>query len=197
MSITHSTNLRAGVSYFSFTTTQTADDVPYKVNIRLQSEQVGVDWYPFHNKFHLSPGILFGSANRVFGSTIIPAGVQFTLNGVNYFSSAAEPVQASGSVVFQRTSPTLTAGWGNWIRHEGQGHWTFPFEAGVAFANDPKTTLNFSGEVCFDAATQHCENIATSPDVQVNIAAAHKKLQDDADWVRFYPIIAGGIVYRF
>jgi hypothetical protein len=197
VSITHSVNLRAGASYFSLSTTQTADDIPFTVNIRFQSEQVGADWYPFHNNFHVSPGILFGSTNRVFGSTTIPSGEQFTLNNVNYYSSAANPVQASGSVVFSRTAPTLTVGWGNWIRHENMGHWTFPFEMGVAFERDPKTTLNFAGEVCFNSATLNCENIADSPDVQANIAVAHKKLQDDADWLRFYPIIAGGIVYRF
>jgi hypothetical protein len=56
--------------------------------------------------------------------------------------------------------------------------------------------LNFSGEVC-TGGQQNCQNIATDPSVQANIQVERKRLQNDANWLRFYPIIAGGIVYRF
>jgi hypothetical protein len=197
VSLAPTLNLRAGASYFSFTMSRTESNIPYTANVRLQSEQVNLDWYPFHNGFHLSPGVLFGNSNRVFGNATVPAGNSFTLNGVNYYSGSADPIQASGSVEFRHTSPTLTIGRGNWIRHEGQRHWVFPFEAGVAFTGDPKTALNYSGEVCIDAGQVHCQNIATDASVQANVTAERTKLQNDANWARFYPIIAGGIVYRF
>lgn len=200
-SLTNSLNLRVGASYFSFTMNRTQDGIPYRANVRLASEQAQVDWYPFHGKFHVSPGILFGNSNRVFGDATVPAGKSFTLNGVTYYSGAADPIQASGFVRFARTSPTLTVGWGNWIRHPeqgwGRGHWTFPFEAGVAFSGDPKTALDFSGVVCTDPGQRFCQNIATDQPVQQNVNAARRKLQNDANWARFYPIIAGGVVYRF
>lgn len=197
VSLTRSLNLRAGASYFSFTTSRTESNIPYTANVRLQSEQVNLDWHPFHNSFHLSPGVLFGNSNRVFGNATVPAGNSFTLNGVNYYSGSADPIQASGLVEFRHTSPTLTIGRGNWIRHERQRHWTFPFEAGVAFTGDPKTALNYSGQVCTNAGQVNCQNIATDASVQTNVAAERTKLQNDANWARFYPIIAGGIVYRF
>ena len=196
-SIAPSLNLRAGASYFSLSMSRTQDDIPYTANVVLQSEQVMVDWYPFHNNFHLSPGVLFASSNRAFGSASIAAGNSFTLNGTTYYSGAADPVQASGYVRFRRTAPTLTMGWGNWIRRESQGHWTFPFEFGVAFEGDPATALNFTGQVCTGYPQLDCSDIASNPEVQANIAAEQKKLQNDADWARFYPILAGGIVYRF
>lgn len=201
VSLTDSLNLRAGASYFSFSTSRTASSIPYTANVRLSSGQAQLDWYPFHGKFHVSPGVLFGNSNRIFGDAKVPAGNSFTLNGVTYYSGATNPIQASGFVRFARTSPTLTVGWGNWIRHPderwGRGHWTFPFEAGVAFSGNPKTALDYSGVVCTDAHQQFCENIAADQPVQQNVDAERRKLQDDANWARFYPIIAGGVVYRF
>jgi hypothetical protein len=201
VSLSRSVNLRAGASYFSFTTTRTVSNIPFTANVRLQSEQAVIDWYPFYGGFHVSPGILFGSSNRAFGGATVPAGNSFTLNNVTYYSGSADPVQASGAVDFRHTAPMLTVGWGNWIRHPGDrrehSHLTFPFEAGVAFTGDPKTELNYTGVVCSSASQQYCSNIATDPPVQVNIRAERTKLQNDANWLRFYPIIAGGIVYRF
>lgn len=201
VSIIGSLNLRAGVSYFSYSSTQSASGIPFQINVRYQSEQGVLDWYPFHGNFHISPGVLFGSSNRAFGAGDVPAGDSFNLNGVTYFSGSAAPVEASGSVYFAHTAPLLTAGWGNWVRvPERQGsqrHLTFPFEFGVAFVGDPKTALNFSGVVCTGAGQQNCQNIATDPSVQANIQVERKRLQNDANWLRLYPIIAGGIVYRF
>lgn len=201
VSLTNSLNLRAGASYFSFSLSRSSGDIPYTANVRLMSEQAQLDWYPFHGKFHISPGALFGNSNRAYGSATVPAGNSFTLNNVTYYSGAANPIQASGFVRFARTSPTLTVGWGNWVRHPeqrwGRGHWTFPFEAGVAFNGDPKTALNYSGTVCTDPSQHFCQNIATDSSVQANVDAQRKKLQNDANWLRVYPIIAGGVVYRF
>jgi len=198
VSLTHSLNLRAGGSFFSYSLTRTVSGIPFTANVVLQSEQASVDWYPFHHSsFHLSPGVLFGSSNRAYGSASIPAGESFTLNGVTYYSSAAVPVQASGYVRFAHTAPTFTAGWGNWVRGENTRHWVFPFELGFAYVGDPQTALNFTGVACTDPAQHDCQNISDDPSIQANIEVERKKLQDDADWLRFYPIIAGGIVYRF
>ncbi|MGC2161038.1 MAG: hypothetical protein WA634_03930 [Silvibacterium sp.] len=198
VSLTRSLNLRAGGSYFSFGINRSVGSVPFSANVVLQSEQANVDWYPFHrSSFHLSPGVLFGSSNRAYGSASIAAGNSFTLNNVNYYSGSAGPVQASGAVRFERTAPTFTVGWGDWVRGEHKRHWAFPFEVGFAYTGNPQTVLNFSGVVCTDAGQHYCQNIADDPSVQSNIAVERKRLQNDANWLSFYPIIAGGIVYRF
>lgn len=201
VSLTSNINFRAGASYFSYSTARNKDNIPYTANVRLQSEQAVVDWYPFHGTFHITPGVQFGNHDRVFGGAEVTAGNSFTINGVNYYSSSSSPVQVSGLVAFRRTSPMVTVGWGNWIRHfgerRGDRHFIFPFEVGVVFNGDPVTALNYSGVVCTDAGQTNCMNIAADPEVQKNIQAERVKLQNDADWARFYPVIAGGIVYRF
>lgn len=196
-SLTPRMNLRVGGSFFSFTTNRTVSSVPFTANVRMQSEEAQVDLYPFHGGFHLSPGVMFASSNRVYGSALIPAGNTITLNDVTYYSGASDPIHASGSVRFRRTAPMLTVGWGNWVRHGRERHFAFPFEAGVVFSGDPQTALDFSGVACTDAGQHFCRDISTDPSVQSNIDAERKKLQNGANWLRFYPVIAGGIVYRF
>jgi hypothetical protein len=201
VALTSSVNLRAGASYFSYTTTQTVSSVPFDVNVRLQSEQAMLDWYPFSGNFHISPGVLFGSSNRAYGGATITAGQSVTLNHVTYYSGSADPVKASGSLEFAHTAPTLTAGWGDWVRsmerRGGQRHLMFPFEVGVAFVGTPATTLNFAGVVCTNASQTSCNNIASYAPVLANIQVERTKLQNDANWLRCYPIISGGVVYRF
>lgn len=201
VALTSSVNLRAGASYFSYSTTQSISSVPFDVNVRLQSEQAMLDWYPFRGNFHLSPGVMFGSSNRAYGGATITAGQSVRLNNVVYYSGSADPVKASGSLEFAHTAPTITAGWGDWVRSMerpgGQRHLMFPFEAGVAFVGTPATTLNFAGVVCTNASQTDCNNIATYAPVQANIQVERTKLQNDANWLRCYPIISGGVVYRF
>lgn len=196
-SLTRSLNLRAGASYFSFGITRSVSNIPFSANVKLQSEQASVDWYPFHSSFHLSPGVMFGSSNRAYGNASITAGNSFTLNNVTYYSAASSPVKATGAVMFAHTAPMFTVGWGNWVRGESQRHFAFPFEMGFAYEGSPMTALNFTGVACTDAGQSNCENISADPSILANIAVEQKKLQDDADWLRFYPIVAGGVVYRF
>lgn len=190
-------NLRVGASFFSFSTTRQAGTIPFTATIRFQSEEVQVDWYPFHGNFHISPGVMFGNSSRVYGSALIPAGHSFSLNGVNYYSGAADPVHASGFVRFGHTAPMVTVGWGRWVRREREGHWTFPFEMGAVFWGNPKTRMDFSGVVCTDPGQLFCHNIETDPSTQANVDAERDKLQKGANWLKIYPVIAGGIVYRF
>lgn len=192
-----SVNLRTGVSYFSYNTNQTEDDIPFTANLRLQAERVSVDWYLWRS-LHVSPGFLFGNSSRAFGSASIAAGNSFTVNHMTYYSSAVRPVQASGSVTFNHVAPVFTLGWGNWVNTaENQGRWTFPFELGFAYMSSPKAMLNFSGVACTDATQLYCENIADDPRILANIAVERQKLQGDANRLQFYPILSGGFVYRF
>lgn len=196
-SLTPWMNLRVGGSFFSFTTSRSVSGIPFDANVRFQSEEAQVDWYPFHGSFHLSPGVMFGSSNRIYGSALIPAGNSFTLNDVTYYSGATDPVHASGGAWFSHTAPMFTLGWGNWVRQESRGHWIFPFEMGAVFGSDPNTALDFSGTVCTDSALTFCRDIANDPSVQANVKVERDKLQKDAKWLRIYPVIAGGVVYRF
>src|SRR5579875_2733455 len=45
VSLAQGLNLRAGASYFTYGLAESADNIPFSANIRLQSEQASLDWY--------------------------------------------------------------------------------------------------------------------------------------------------------
>ena len=77
----------------------------------------------------------------------------------------------------------MTTGWGNLIPRRG-GHFSFPFEIGAIFTGAPTIGFNATGNACLtqaDAADNgpSCENMATNPQAQTNIAAQVAKYQKD------------------
>lgn len=190
-------NLRAGGHFFNFNDALSTDGVNYTANLRLRSAQTSVDWFPWARSFHVSAGALLFNGNRITANALIPGGSSFTLNGTSYISGATDPVHGAGSVRFGKAAPMLTAGWGNLLSREGR-HFSFPFEAGFAYTGDPKTSLGFTGTVCYDyQGTPECESIASDPMVQANILAEQNKLAHDASYARFFPVLSTGFGYRF
>ncbi|MBB6142243.1 hypothetical protein HNQ77_000181 [Silvibacterium bohemicum] len=195
--VTRSTNLRLGWNFFNYSLTGTDDGANYAGHLHFRSLQASADWFPFHGSFHVSPGLLFNNQNRVTAQGGIAGGTSFTLNDVNYYSDNADPVFGSGSVHFKSVAPMFTAGWGNWVSRREHKHLTFPFEAGFAYTGEATVKLNLQGSVCNDPGNLYCGQIATDPSVQANINGQIAKLQKDLQWIRFYPIISGGVVYKF
>src|ERR1700683_855544 len=190
-------NWRVGGHYFNFNDSLSTDGVNYAANLQLHSAQTSVDWFPWARSFHVSPGALLFNSNRITANTMIPAGSSFTLNGTSYISSATDPVHGAGSVRFAKSAPMLTVGWGNLLSRSGR-RFSFPFEAGFAYVGDPKTSLGFTGSVCYDyQGTPVCGTVASQPMVQANILAEQGKLARDASYARFFPVLSTGIGFRF
>ena len=196
-SITYRTDLRIAGNFFGYGVNGTNEGVTYKGNLSFRSVQASLDWFPWHKNFHLSPGILFYNQNQVTVNGGVPAGESFSVNGANYYSGAAQPVTLEGGVTFRKTAPMFTLGWGNWVPPGRQRHLSFPFEIGFAYVGQTNLTLNFYGVVCDTPQDVNCREIESDPTVQENIEAQRKKYQNDLDYLRFYPIISGGVVYKF
>ena len=191
-------NLRVSGNFFSYSLTGTDDGANYSGNLHMRSFQASADYFPFHGRnFHISPGLLFRNQNRVIASGGIGGGQSFTLNDVNYYSSTTDPVTGSGSVQFKSTAPMLTVGWGNWVSRREHKHFSFPFEIGFAHTGEASVALNLKGTVCNAPDDMYCDQIATDPSVQANIAGQIQKLQKDLQWIRFYPIVSGGVAFKF
>ena len=150
-----------------------------------------VDFYPFPNHgFRVSPGVLFYNQNQVTATVVAPGGTSFTLDGYTYYSSQANPVTGSGSLVLNKQNPafTITTGWGNMIPRRG-GHWSFPFEIGAAFIGAPTVNMALtSGQVCANpAGTVGCMNVVGNSQINSNLQAQVAKYQNDLNPFRFYP----------
>jgi hypothetical protein len=195
--VTRSTNVRVGWNFFNYSLAGTDDGANYSGHLHFRSLQASADWFPFHGGFHISPGLLFNNQNRVSAMGGIAAGNSFTLNDVNYYSSSTDPVSGTGSVHFRTTAPMLTMGWGNWVSRREHKHLSFPFEFGAAYTGTATVALNLQGTVCNAPNDMYCDQIATDPSVQANIAGQIRKIENDLHWIRFYPILSTGIAYKF
>jgi hypothetical protein len=167
-------------------------------NLQFRSGEASVDWFPWAKGFHISPGALIYNGNQVTGGANVPGGKTFTLNGTTYTSSATSPVTGSGSLTFTKAAPKLTVGWGNLVPRS-ERHFSFPFEVGFAYVGDPKFVLNLAGTACYNyQGTLYCDNVATDPNIQANLAAEQKKISNDvATYARFFPILSQGFAVRF
>lgn len=157
-----------------------------------------LDYFPFPNHgFRLSPGLLLYNQNSVGMNATVAAGQSFTLNQVDYYSSASDPIRAKANLGLNATNPafTMTTGWGNIISRKG-GHWAFPVEVGAAFVGTPSLQMTLAGTAC-DESGAYCVNAATDPTIQDNLKAQIAKYRKDLDPLKVFPIVSFGLSYNF
>ncbi len=187
-------NVRGGFNIFRYSRLITSDGIQYDGQLRFQSAEAHLDWFPFGG-FHISPGLLFYNGNNVTATAMVPGGQTFSEGGVTYESDPTTPVTGSGKLDFVKVSPTIMFGVGNLIPRNGR-HYIFLFEVGAAYQGSARVALNLAGNVC-DTAGMNCRAISSDPTVQSNIQAQQVKIQNDVNPYRFYPVISLGVGFNF
>jgi hypothetical protein len=201
-------NLRSTGNIFSYSSSFTTNGIPASAKLNLTSAGTAVDIYPFHKGFRISPGLLFYNANEATAEASIPGGTSFTLNNQTYYSAnanpatGAKPVDGTGQMSLHTTKPafTFTTGWGNTLPRKG--HWSFPFEVGVAFTGAPTVKANLNGWACYDNAQTLCTDINSKTDpialeIQSNLQAQVAMWTHDVEPLKTYPIASFGVAYSF
>jgi hypothetical protein len=193
-------NLRATGNAFKYTASDiSTNGFNVDAHLNLASAGVSLDFYPFpKHGFRLSPGVLFYNTNKADATFSVTGGTSFTLDDFTYYASTTNPVKGTGTFGVHSQNPafTITTGWGNVIPCKG-GHWSFPFEVGVALIGSPTVNVALTqGQVC-DVNGQNCVNVATDADVQSNLQAQVAKYKSDLDPLKTYPIVSFGVAYAF
>ncbi len=116
-------------------------------------------------------------------------------------SHPAERNRSPGDSNSTKPAFTIAAGWGNTIPRNG-GHWSFPFEVGVALTGPPLLNANLTGWACNDQAQTQCTNVASTTDpnalqIQGDLATQISKWKNDLNPLKTYPIISIGTAYSF
>jgi hypothetical protein len=196
-------NLRVGGAFFNYSLSTSSDGINYNGTLNMRKASVGVEYYPFHGTFRITPGLTVYNGNHVSAAANIPGGSTFTLDDTDYISGilGVDPVHGSADINFgNRAAPSLTIGWGNMIPRHG-GHWSVPFEIGAEFTNPPTLTLNLAGTACQKepgSQTLDCGSVTDqSSDIYQNVIEEQKELNDDLHPLRFYPILSIGVSYKF
>lgn len=188
-------NVSGAADFFHYTDSLSTNGVHYQAHVSFTSAEAHLDWYPWGRSFHISPGALVYTNNHVWAAGGVPGGDTFSLNNANYMSSPTDPVHGDAHVAFRHFAPMLTVGWGNPIPRSGR-RWSIPFEMGFAYVGDPTVNLNFAGTVC-DSTGTYCEPVTQYPGFQSNLDTERQKLQKNANYARFLPVISIGYTYRF
>lgn len=201
-------NLRSTGNVFGYSTNFTASGIGADAKMEMRSAGGSLDIYPFHKGFRISPGLLFYNGNRITANASVAGGTSFTLNGQTYYSAnanpatGATPVNGNALLSLHTTNPafTITTGWGNTVPRKG--HWSFPFELGVAMTGAPSLKVNLGGWACYDEAQTLCTDISSKTDpiaieIQNNLSAQVAKWTRDIEPLKTYPIASFGVAYSF
>jgi hypothetical protein len=143
--------VNAGGDYFSrnLFDNRTVNGVSFSGDFKLQSENVGVRYYPSKtSSFYVGVGALFNQ-NQVNGS----AYGKVTINGITYCLPANTPLLATYKQ--QPVCPEITIG-GNFFYFDSAHHWAMGGELGVFYLGNPKLSLNdTSGQIPQDQLTSY------------------------------------------
>ena len=187
-------NLRASASFLNYSPKVTSNGIPIDAAISFRSIGAGVDFFPYHNGFHITPGATLYNGNHAGAVANIAGGTSFTINDADYVSSLADPVHGVFGVSFGRKlAPSLTMGFGNMLRRDS--HWSMPVEFGFQYIGQPKFTLNLTGSVC--DSDGDCSTVQSDAATITNLQQEQIKINNEISPLRFYPILKIGLGYRF
>ena len=200
---------RVSGSIFQYSTNFTTNGFDVDANLHMASAGASLDYYPFHNGFRLSPGILAYNQNRANANAPVTPGTSFTLNDQTFYAATPNAalgitaLSGTGSLGLHSTRPAFTAttGWGSLIPRSGK-HWAIPFEIGAAFTGAPTVNMSLTGWACYDQAQTLCTNVDDPSNpiavlIQGDLQSQLAKWRNDLNPLKVYPIISTGIVFNF
>lgn len=187
-------DIRGGFNFYTYNTSISEDGAIYETDVRLRSVNVQFDKYLLGG-FFASGGALVWNGNNGKAIVSVPGGQSFSLGNIKYISDAASPVHGDSELTVQKFAPLLSLGFGNLTK---KGRFAYTVEAGVAFHGTPTATLSLAGNACTSTVLgTFCQNIATSPAVQNDVAAQRQKINDDISNLKYYPILQLSLGYKF
>lgn len=171
------------------------EDFSIGVNVGFANVGAMADAYPFHIPFRLSAGYLFYNGDRVRADLHAKQNAIFTINDIDWTSDNADPVRGSGLLTLGGRGFLLTTGYGRMVSRT-EKHFSFPFEAGVAFIDRPTVTMNLGGQICTTQGI-NCQPAATYPGFADALATQVAEWNKNAAPFHIYPIVQGGVAYTF
>lgn len=191
-------NVRLGGQFFGYSTSFQEEGANVDATLRLGGGRASVDWFPFHNGFHVSPAVVFLNQTSVRATVIVPAGETISLDDGDYVSSHTDPLHGSASIGVWKTSPGLTIGYGNIVPRSGK-HLSFPVEVGFFYVGQPTLKVDFSGSACDPSEPEPlgCQPVQQDADFQHDLAAFIRRNNNNLSYASFLPIASFGVGYSF
>jgi hypothetical protein len=160
----------------------TESDIRYESKVKPRIGLLTLDVHPFAGFFRLSAGLGFNNTRA--DGTAEPTSGTIIINGTVYNASDVGTVQ--GKVTFDRTSPYLGLGWGAPAKSGGGLYFTSDF--GVIFS---KASGSVTGACAPTLPAPTCTQL------QNDLNAEALQFKQEVEKIKYYPVIAVGIGYRF
>jgi len=162
-------NVRLQGNIFNYKKDLTDTGVTYQSKFKLRTAGLLLDVYPFSGKFRLTGGAYYN--DNKFDITSKQIGT-VTVGGTQYNNP-----DLNGTVNFNKFAPYIGLGWGDAVS-EGSP-FGFSFELGALYQGTPKTSIT--------------SNLVSAADI-----AIEKKTLDNAfNKMKWYPVVAFGLNYKF
>lgn len=167
----------AGINNYKGSETDTADDIDYDIDVKLQTVSLLAHYHVFSGSFRLTAGAMLN--NNELNMTAKSAAT-YDINGVVY--NASDVGKLTADVTFNKFAPYLGLGWG-YSASTGIG---FSFDVGLLMHGEPKVDLDSKGGV-----------LSNDPTLQANLAAAESDAEDDLSEFKAIPVVSVGVNARF
>lgn len=169
-------NARVGINGLDFDLDdEEIEDVTYKTRGDLSSMSALLDWHIFDDPFHLTAGLIsMDNEMRIDATPSQPV----EIGDKTYLPS--EIGTLTGKAKIDGIAPYFGIGWGNPM--QSRRRWGFTFDMGIAFTDAPEVSLSATG---------------AGSNLPENLEIERRKIEDDLDPIRFYPVISLGLFIRF
>jgi hypothetical protein len=198
LAITPHFNVRLGGQFFGYSTSFQEEGANVNATLRLGGGTASLDWFPFHNGFHVRPMLVFLNQTNVRATVIVPPGETISLDDGDYVSSQDDPLHGSASIGVWKTSPGLAIGYGNIIPRSGK-HFSFPVEVGFYYVGQPTLKVAFTGSACDPSEPEPlgCQPVEEDAGFQHDLAAFIARNNNNLSYASFIPIASFGVGYSF
>ena len=170
--------LRLGGSYFQYDTSEGIDGVSYDVDLSLASAGGALDLHPFGNGFLVSAGAFWNGNGADFNAT--PT-TNVTIGNTTF--TPAQIGRLDGEVEFNAVAPYVGLGWDG--TYFGDGALSVQFRVGLFYMGEPDVSLRATG------------SLAGSSAFQADLAREEANIEDELEFLGFYPAVTLGFTYRF
>jgi hypothetical protein len=174
-------NLRLNGNYLPSTKIFSSQISGIDYDFKAEFESLGalLDFHPFGGGFRVSAGAMWNNNKlKVHGS---PSSNQtYTINNHTYTGSQIGNLD--GDADFNSVAPYLGVGWGNAVGKDSR--WHFCVDVGAIYQGDSSVNIR---------ASNPTNNAQLTADINHEV----RELEDKADRVRWYPVVALGISWAF
>ena len=172
-------NTRLGINALGTDLDLSFSGIDYKVGLDFLSASAILDWHLFDNGFRVSAGVLYNQNEADFDAKWRNS---YNIGNATYQSDDVGNLTGDFSYD-QKFAPYVGIGWGN--AFDSDKRYGLMCDFGVVYTGNPDIALRSTGPLASDAT------------FQADLAREADKIEHDLNALKFYPVIAVSLFYRF